>query len=481
MISEIYKENISIFIFNENIYLARAIKDRLMASKYEVHFYTDENLLRQSVYLALPHIVIVPSGLHYEKLTLDIRKMSREIQIIVLAPEQDYESVLALKRKGFINDFIIDPLKFLDSVPYRVDLACERWMLMSQVEEGAAVAATALDKPPLFTSDAPQVDLSRDSVLFDIVSADSETDAMRIGLEAMNAATGVGFVYFSYDSLRDMLQLKNVSFGMKEEFDALGIIVSDVENIQDFLQRPMEYKIFKDFIFKVFSATEVHVSILQSTEDIFGIFVALSSLPSEKLQLLDQCVTTLSLKMDNIKKTRLIHNYLNLDTDFECYTSKYFYIKISDEISRARRLSQPVSLVVFDISSAERTACKYASAIVAKVLKRFTRSTDFVGKVGLSRFGVLLPHCSLESGVAKAQTLQIIIKAALEENSVLNVMVKAGVTAYPDQCSDAMSLLDAGERASVQAENFEVCIVENTEDIPSLDERVKDRIKGVSL
>ena len=84
MISETYKKNISVFIFNENIYMARAIKDRLAASEYDVHFYTDENLVRQSVYLALPHIVILPSTQRFEKLLMDIRKMSREIQIFAI-------------------------------------------------------------------------------------------------------------------------------------------------------------------------------------------------------------------------------------------------------------------------------------------------------------------------------------------------------------------------------------------------------------
>lgn len=484
MISETYKKNISVFIFNENIYMARAIKDRLAASEYDVHFYTDENLVRQSVYLALPHIVILPSTQRYEKLLMDIRKMSREIQIIVLAPEEDYEAVLALKRKGFINDFIVDPLKYMDSVPYRVDLACERWVLMSQMEEAqqpTSVKEAATEKAPLFTSNVPQVDLSQDSILSAIIATDSDEAAIRTTLERLSAMTGKSFIYFEYNSIRDLIALSDVSFGMRKDLEGLGISLSEMANANEFLENPTEYKIFNDFISEIFSIKETTSVLVKSGDEIHGLCVALATLNAESVQIVNRCLVGLALKIDNVKKTRTIHNHLQVDREFACFNNKVFYNKISDEISRSRRLNLPLSLVVIDITSAQRTEQKYASSVVAKVLKRFTRVTDVVGKAGNYRFGIILPHCSMDDGIAKARKLQAIIKAALEENKIATAVVKAGVTAYPDQHADAMSLLDAAERACALADGFDVCVVENTDDKVSLRDRIKDRIKGASL
>lgn len=480
MISENYKKNISVFIFNENIYLARAIKDRLAASEYEVHFYTDENLVRQAVYLALPHIVILPSTQRYEKLLVDIRKMSREIQLIVLAPEEDYEAVLSLKRKGYINDFIIDPLKYLDSIPYRVDLACERWVLMSQVESQPQVQEIA-DTAALFTSNIPQMDLSQDSILSDVLAASDDTDAIRVGLERVSAFCGKGFAYFALDTTRDVLMLKDVSFGMRKDLEGLGIPLNNVDDVTGFLENPTEYKIYRDFFLEIFSTSETQSFRVQMGDDTFGFIVSLAALTEDGVHIVERTVQGLAVKIDNAKKTRTIHNYLQVDKEFGCLLNKVFYGKISDEISRARRLDSPVSLLIFDISSTSRTDQKYAASVVSKVLKRFTRVTDLVGKVGQFRFGVLLPHCPMQEGVSKARKLQSIVKAAVEENKIMNVTIKAGVTAFPDQHSDAMSLLDAGERACSMASGFDVCLIEGPEDATSLRDRIKDRIKGASL
>lgn len=480
MTSENYKKNISVFIFNENIYLARAIKDRLSASEYEVHFYTDENLVRQAVYLALPHIVILPSTQRYEKLLLDIRKMSREIQLIVLAPEEDYDAVLALKRKGLINDFIVDPLRYLDSIPYRVDLACERWVLMSQVES-QSMAEKALDKSPIFTSGIPQVDLSQDSILADVLRASDDGEAIRVALEQVSACIGQQFAYFTYDTVRDVLILKDVSFGMRKDLEGLGVPLHQLDDVEAFMENPTEYKVYSDFLMEIFSTSETRAFRVQMGDDIFGFFVALGPLNEGGAIIVERTLYGLAVKIDNAKKTRIIHNSLQVDKEFGCLSNKVFYAKISDEISRSRRLNLPVSLLVFDVTSNHRTDQKYAASVVSKVLKRFVRVTDLVGKVGQYRFGVLLPHCPMDEAVNKARKLQAIVKAAVEENKISNAVVKAGVTAFPDQHGDAMSLLDAAEQACAMADGFDVCLIESPEDKISLRDRIKDRIKGASL
>ncbi len=484
MISEIYNKNISIFIFNENIYLARAIKDRLVASQYEVHFYTDEHLLRQSVYLALPHIVIVPSTQKHEQLVFDIRKMSREIQIVVLAPEEDYEAVLSLKRKGFINDFIIDPLKYLDSIPYRVDLACERWILMSQLEENSPILnseRTAEVRDELFQSGIPQVDLSQDSVLSSVLSSETDVSAIKTALEKMSALVGKGFIFLEYDPSRELLALKDVSFGMRKELEGLGISLENIGPFTDFFSRPFEHKIFRDFLMQVFSVDDAQAFTLKQGDDVFGFLVSLTPIHQEHSILFERVAQAVSLKIDNAKKTRMIHNHLQVDRDYECFSNKYFYGQISDEISRAHRLSLPLTLIIFDLTSTPSSNLRHSSSVVCKVLKRFTRCTDLVGRTGTARFGVLLPHCSLESGISKARKLQTILRAALIENKQKDTVVKAGVTAYPDQQSDAMSLLDAAEKACLQADGFDVCVIEMSESKGGLRDRIKDRIKGASL
>ena len=65
---ETCKKDFSVFVYHENLKMARLLKDSLSDSGFESHFYSSKDLLQQAVYLTLPHIVVVP----YDEHTADI-------------------------------------------------------------------------------------------------------------------------------------------------------------------------------------------------------------------------------------------------------------------------------------------------------------------------------------------------------------------------------------------------------------------------
>ncbi|MCB9072947.1 MAG: diguanylate cyclase [Bdellovibrionaceae bacterium] len=470
MILEIFRKDISIFIFNENVYLARAIKERLVTQSFDAHFYTDETLVRQAIYLALPHIVLLPAAQKFEKLAQDIRRMSREIQIIAIGSEEEYETILAMKRKNFIDDYVLNPIQHLDSIDHRVQLSSERWVLMNQLETQPTSSKTLLHNKHTFIEDAnkenipdQQIENREDlekSLFMKMVEQDNEETLLQLVLEKLNQSVGISFVYFAYDSVREVMVLDGMSFGQHKHLKGLGIKLSELHSTAEFFLEPGKFKIFKDFMAQVFNVDSFVTQCVQSGEDTFGLLVALEILPANKQSLLEYTGNVLSMKIDLLRKGRFIFNNVQVDKSFHCLNNKVFYSQISDEISRSRRIQLPVSLVVFEVRGKLRAETRHASAILVKVLKRFTRVTDHVGRMQGDRFGLTLVHCTLSDAVTKARKLQSILRLAMQENNLEQIEVRAGVTSYPDQHADAMSLLEGGETACDLSAPYEVCCIE---------------------
>jgi GGDEF domain-containing protein len=471
MISEMFKKDIAVFIFNENIYLARAIKERLSNQSFDAHFYTDEALVRQAIYLALPHIVVLPSAQKYEKLIHDIRKMSREIQLIVIGPEEEYEGILSLKRKNYIDDYVLEPVTHLDSIEHRIQLASERWVLQNQLE--------SIPKVPLATQTFIEKDLSerepfQESILIEILDQNSEDEAMEYALEQLSKLTGQPYIFLSYDKIRDTLALKTLSFGKRKDLGDLGLHLGQLKSVEEFLKEPRQFKIFTDFISEVFNTENMEIFNLSTGEESFGFIVCLASLDSHAKSIGGRVSKILALKMDSHRKNHWIFNNIQIDKDYQCLANKHFYNKISDEISRARRIGLPLSIAVFEVSASSRTDIRHASTVLIKVLKRFTRVTDSIGKTSGQRFGLALIHCDLDNAVQKTRKLQSILKAALQENGLATVEVRAGVTSFPHQHLDAMSLLEAGEAACDLSAPFEVCLIAGDAPIEMKNKKIND-------
>jgi GGDEF domain-containing protein len=166
----------------------------------------------------------------------------------------------------------------------------------------------------------------------------------------------------------------------------------------------------------------------------------------------------LQVVLENKYQARLLFDYLEVETKTFCLRSKNFYERLNNEISRARRLNRPISAVTFELRAKDPGHLQAGQQLVAKILKRFTRVTDFVGRISDRRFAAALPHADLENAAKKASTLLGIIQAAIDEKEGLGVTVSAGVNEFPTNVSDSMSLLEGCEEAAEQAAAFEVMV-----------------------
>jgi GGDEF domain-containing protein len=462
---ESYRKEFSVFIFSENIHMARLQKESLGAKGYETHFYSSQNLFMQAIYLTLPHIVVLPYFSGVQEMISDVKKISKEIIVILCGEESQMENIMALVERQLVYDYTLNPAKNIKGFVHRVDQAVEKWLISMSKEQAPVVDPIKdifTDSKMSFIEDERSEKRieNQDSFISLILSQKNEKEAVHTTLLQLAKFTGKEFVYLKNDGLNETLVLQEMSSGFTAQYQGLGIKYADIPRSENFWEAPETNKLWVEFFQNILHTDQTSVYALKNSEQLLGYIVSLGALPEGSSILCERFGQALALVIDNINKTRWFYDYSTLDRKTECLNNKTFYEKTSLEVSRSRRLKLPVSALSFEIKCDNEMHGQRAALLVARVLKRFTRSTDYVGRLRENRFAVLFPHTAQEPAAKKAGILLGIIKAALEEKQWMGVYVTAGVNVFPDQCSDSLGLLQGSEEASDQSEAFEVSMNE---------------------
>lgn len=455
-----YRKDFSIFIYNENLPLARLLKDGLTSKGYETHFYSSNSLFMQAIYLTLPHMVILPYFNGVQEVLSEVRKISKEILIILCAEDDNIENVMALIERGLAYDYVTNVVKNIKGFQHRVDQAAEKWLISITKEQApqADPFGHIFKNPHMQFAEEKTAEGSRDSALSEMLRQKSEEEAINNALTQLQRLTGKEFAFLKNDHHNEILSLTDVSFGFANQHRGLGIRYAEVHRSENFWGELKKHPLCVEFFDQVFMAPNPTCYVLESGGQVLGVLAGLGELTEDSQSILESFGHALCILLDNFAKTRALYNLNTLDKRTDCLNNKTFYEKMSLEVSRARRLNLPVSVLSFQMSARNETQFNRAVLLVARVLKRFTRSTDYVGRISETRFAVLFPHTAQAPSAQKAGILLGIIKAALEEKRLMDVYVSAGVNEFPDQCEDSLSLLQGSEEACDQAEPFEVMV-----------------------
>lgn len=113
--------------------------------------------------------------------------------------------------------------------------------------------------------------------------------------------------------------------------------------------------------------------------------------------------------------------------------------RLTEEIARARRYGKPFSIAVWDIDFFKNINDTYghrsgdkALIIIAKLLSRFCRETDFVARFGGEEFVTLLPETDAKSALLVVDKLRKIVeKSGFRANGDnVSITLSCGLTQY---------------------------------------------------
>jgi diguanylate cyclase (GGDEF)-like protein len=179
----------------------------------------------------------------------------------------------------------------------------------------------------------------------------------------------------------------------------------------------------------------------------------------------------------NIKKRKQKEQeiiYLNYhDSLTDLYNRRYFMQTGKQEIERATRYKEPLSLMMIDIDHFKNVNDTYGHIAGDKVLKQLSsilkesvRDADIAGRLGGEEFGIILPKSSLDKAKQVAERL----RKNIEDNTFkfdeanISITISIGIAAYKETNINMDNLIHEADLALYEAKKRgRNCVVTNQE------------------
>ena len=150
--------------------------------------------------------------------------------------------------------------------------------------------------------------------------------------------------------------------------------------------------------------------------------------------------------------------YAYIDSLTGLYNRAYLLRRLREELSRAARTGQPLTLLLADVDQLKRVNDTQGHAagdallrVVAAALQAEVRGHDVVARYGGDEFVVLLLDTPLRGGERAARRLWRLVGEQVAPAGVAGVGVSIGVAGYPAHGTEAGRLLEAADRALYRA------------------------------
>lgn len=184
-------------------------------------------------------------------------------------------------------------------------------------------------------------------------------------------------------------------------------------------------------------------------------------LTKQERDVLHSAVSNLGLALKNALLYREVKLRADHDGLTRIFNRRYFDERLIEEMSRAQRYGQDISLMMFDLDHFKHVNDTYghqAGDLVLKemgaLLQETLRSTDFAARYGGEEFAVILPH----TGEANAWQLAERLRRKVErlqftsEGTMFKVTTSIGVASFtPGSFSRNTDLLKQADKALYQA------------------------------
>jgi diguanylate cyclase (GGDEF)-like protein len=164
-----------------------------------------------------------------------------------------------------------------------------------------------------------------------------------------------------------------------------------------------------------------------------------------------------AIAINNARNFRRIEDLTLTDEWTSLYNARFLHRCIEEEVERANRYHHPVSVVFLDLDHFKRVndthGHRTGSTVlreVADVLWTIVRNTDRPARYGGDEFVIVMPETDKGGATSLGERIrETIASKAFATRDGVNVRITAslGLATYPDDASDAKTLLDTADRA----------------------------------
>ncbi len=161
-------------------------------------------------------------------------------------------------------------------------------------------------------------------------------------------------------------------------------------------------------------------------------------------------------------KTNELERLIITDEKTKLFNFRHFKSELQSEIARAKRFGEFVSLIMIDADKFKHYNDTNGHVLgdealikMAKLIKSLCRETDKPARFGGEEFAILLPKTGKDEAIVLAERIRKAIEEAVfvnqEKQPDGNFTASLGVATYPEDCTDAETLVNAADKALYKA------------------------------
>ncbi len=185
---------------------------------------------------------------------------------------------------------------------------------------------------------------------------------------------------------------------------------------------------------------------------------------------LQEFAQTLALILENLQLRERLQEESITDPLTGLKNRRYLLERAQDEIARARRNGDHLSVILFDLQNFKHINDTYGhlvgDEVLMEVARRFEsaiRKGDILGRYGGDEFVVVLPSATYKQAERAAQRIiNLLEPPILARGQVFHVKVNAGIATFPEDGADIVALLEVADQRMYKAKLEGVALLPNT-------------------
>lgn len=461
-----HSSQFTVFVFTTDVDLGASAKVYLSQAGYDAYFFQDAETLEQSLSQNPPHILVFPTSVLMGSLNDFVnlvQGINDEIKFIAISPASQFDILAQYNDYGFI-DVISDEKVALESrIVWSVDRACEKLYLtyqneqllddldktkekMAEIHDAATTTIKRAEAEKAAT-------LSISVHIGDYRSAQSKEDMIQ---KYLNHIPQMLCVFFKFlPSVRSFVATHATGV-LTSDIQGVGVQLEsmDIKELSSQMAMGLLPPRFTEMLVDAFHFNPPKALPLYAQNSLEGVFVYPGNIDSDQLAVINEEFTLLSLCYSNFVLEKKVDLLEVQDFVTELFNRNYYYKVLGDEVSRARRLKQAVSVVKVSVDDFYEIESSLGEAVrdellksIATVISKTSRTTDIVCRTALNEITMILSHCAKKGAALRAERVRRIIEGTSFLDNGMKVSVSMGVSEYPSLCDSAKTLDESANKA----------------------------------
>lgn len=461
-----HSSQFTIFVFATDVDVGASTKVYLSQAGYDAYFFQDPQTLEESLTENPPHILVFPTSAVMGSLSdfvSLIHGINDEIKFVAISSASQFEILAQYNDYGFVDVISDDKVALESRVVWAVDRACEKLYLTYQneqllddlnetkekMEDVQSAAAMTMKKAEADKAATLSVSVH----ITDYRTAQSKEDLIQ---KYLSHIPGTLCVFFKFlPSVRSFVATH-----------ALGVPASDIQGVGvqleavDLKELSSQMAMgllpprFTEMLVDAFHFNPPKALPLYAQNSLEGVFVYAGNINSSQLAVINEEFTLLSLCYTNLVLEKKVDTLEVQDFVTELFNRNYYQKVLSDEVARARRLKQAVSVVKISMDDFYEIESSLGEAVrdellksVASIITKTSRTNDVTCRTAVNEIAMVLPHCSKKGAALRAERVRRIIEGTSFLDNGIKVSVSLGVSEYPSLCDSAKTLDESATKA----------------------------------